>query len=158
MASPRFVHGTAILIGARAVLLRGPSGAGKSDLAFRLIRGEGASAMLVADDQVALSVEEDRLLASPPAALAGLLELRGLGLLGLPYTAHAELALIVDLVPREAVPRLAVPRFETLEGVELPAIALHAFDATAPEKIRLALETIAASGFPGDDGRLGSHL
>jgi len=79
------VHGTCVLIGPRAVLLRGPSGSGKSDLAFRLIRGEGPSAMLVADDQVGLDVEEARLVASPPAALAGLLELRGLGLMPLPF-------------------------------------------------------------------------
>ena len=58
-----------ILIGPRAVLLRGPSGAGKSDLAYRLIRGEGPSAMLVADDRVALAVEEGRLIASPRGSI-----------------------------------------------------------------------------------------
>lgn len=155
MASPLFVHGTCVLVGARAVLIRGPAGSGKSDLAFRLIRGEGASALLVADDQVGIANEEGRLIASPSAALAGLLELRGLGLLPLPFAARAEVALIVDLVSRNAVPRLPEPRFVTLEAVNLPAVALHAFDVTAAEKVRLALETIPAKGFPGDDGRLG---
>lgn len=158
MSAPLFVHGTCVLIGARAVLLRGPAGSGKSDLAFRLIRGEGASALLVADDQVGLVGEEDRLIASPPAALAGLLELRGLGLLPLPFAARAEVALVVDLVPRDAVPRLPEPGFVTIEGVNLPLVALHAFDLTAAEKVRLALETIPAKGFPGDDGRLGGGV
>lgn len=155
MASLHYVHGTCVLVGARAVLIRGAAGSGKSDLAFRLIRGEGASALLVADDQVGIANEEGRLIASPPAALAGLLELRGLGLLPLPFAARAEVALIVDLVPRDAVTRLPEPRFVNLEAVSLPAVALHAFDLTAAEKVRLALETIPAKGFPGDDGRLG---
>lgn len=149
------VHGTCVLIGPRAVLLRGPSGSGKSDLAFRLIRGEGPSAMLVADDQVGLDVEEARLVASPPAALAGLLELRGLGLMPLPFAPRAEVVLVVDLVAREAVPRLPEPRFVTIESIDVPLIALHAFDLTAADRVRLAVETIPAKGFPGDDGRLG---
>lgn len=155
MSALLFVHGTCVLVGARAVLLRGPSGSGKSDLAFRLIRGEGASALLVADDQVGLSVEEGRLLASPAAALAGLLELRGLGLLRLPHAVRAEVALAVDLVRRDEVPRLPEPRFATIAEVQLPLVALHAFDLTAAEKVRLALEKIPAQGFPGDDGCLG---
>jgi serine kinase of HPr protein (carbohydrate metabolism regulator) len=150
-----FTHGTCVLIGPRAVLLRGPSGAGKSDLAYRLIRGEGPSAMLVADDQVTLAVEEGRLIASPPSALEGLLEIRGLGLLPLPFAPQAEVALAVDLVSREEVPRMPEPRFLDIEGVKLPLIALHAFDLTAADRVRLALETLAAGGFPGDDGRLG---
>ena len=150
-----FMHGTCVLIGPRAVLLRGPSGAGKSDLAYRLIRGDGPSAMLVADDQVALRVEEGRLMASPPAALAGLLEIRGLGLLPLPFAPQAEVALAVDLVSREDVPRMPEPRFLDVEGVDLPLVALHAFDLTAADRVRLALETIPVGGFPGNDGRLG---
>lgn len=150
-----FMHGTCVLIGPRAVLLRGASGAGKSDLALRLISSEGPSAMLVADDQVALKVEQDRLIASPPVALAGLLEIRGLGLLPLPFAPQAEVALAVDLVPREDVPRMPEPRFLDIEGVELPLIALHAFDLTAADRVRLALETIPVGGFPGNDGRLG---
>lgn len=150
-----FVHGTCVLIGPRAVLLRGPSGAGKSDLAFRLINGAGPSAMLVADDQVGLDVEDGRLVASPPAALAGLLELRGLGLLPLPFASRAEIVLAIDLVSREAVPRFPEPRFVTIESIELPLLALHAFDLTAADRVRLALETIPTRGFPDEDGRLG---
>lgn len=154
--APLHIHGTCIALGARAVLLRGPSGSGKSDLAFRLIRGDASGeTRLVADDQVALEERGGRLLARAPAALAGLLELRGLGLVAVPAIAEAPLALIVDLVPRDAVPRLPEARYEALREVRLPVLALDAFDGTAPLKLRLALETLPESGFPGDDGRFG---
>ncbi|HEX7777477.1 MAG TPA: aldolase [Parvibaculum sp.] len=148
------VHGTCVAFGLRAVLLRGPSGSGKSDLAFRLI---GLGATLVADDQVSLAAEEGRVVASAPERLSGLLELRGLGLAAMPAAPRAGLALVVDLVPRDAVPRLPEPRYAAVEGLDLPLLALHAFDLTAAEKVRLALETIAVRGFPGDDGRLGDR-
>jgi serine kinase of HPr protein (carbohydrate metabolism regulator) len=150
-----YVHGTCVACGTRAILLRGPSGAGKSDLAFRLIRADAAGeTRLVADDQVRLVHEGERLVASAPAVLAGLIELRGLGLVVVPVAAHGDVALIVDLVPREDVPRLAEPRHEKIGGLSLPVLALHAFDATTPEKLRLALATIPEKGFPGPDGRL----
>jgi serine kinase of HPr protein (carbohydrate metabolism regulator) len=155
MTSPLQIHGACVAFGLRGVLLRGASGAGKSDLAFRLT---GLGARLVADDQVSLGLEGGRLVAFAPAALSGLLELRGLGLAAMPAAVRAELALVVDLVPRDAVPRLPEPRYATLLGLDLPLLALHAFDLTAAEKVRLALETIGVRGFPGDDGRLGDPV
>ncbi|MDP2123564.1 MAG: HPr kinase/phosphatase C-terminal domain-containing protein [Parvibaculum sp.] len=150
-----YIHATCVLCGARALLLRGPSGAGKSDLAFRLIRADAAGeTRLVADDQVRLVRDGDRLVASAPVALAGLIELRGLGLVTVPGAARGAVALIVDLVPREAVPRLAEPRHEKIAGLSLPVLSIHAFDATTPEKLRLALAAIPDAGFPGPDGRL----
>ncbi len=70
------VHATAVAIEGEAVLLRGPSGSGKSDLALRLIDG---GAQLVADDQTLLRRAGGRVLASAPPAIAGLLEVRGVG-------------------------------------------------------------------------------
>lgn len=150
-----YMHGTCVACGTRALLLRGPSGAGKSDLAFRLIRTDPAGeTCLVADDQVRLVRDGDRLVASAPEALAGLIELRGLGLVAVPAVAQGPVALIVDLVPRDTVPRLPVPRHEVVAGLSLPVLAFHAFDATTPEKLRLALAAIPDNGFPGADGRL----
>ena len=71
------VHGTCIAIDGAGVLLRGPSGCGKSDLALRLIDG---GAVLVADDRVSLEARAGDLVASAPDALAGLLEVRGVGI------------------------------------------------------------------------------
>lgn len=151
-----YVHGTCVAVGARAVLLRGPSGAGKSDLAFRLVREDASGeTRLVADDQVGLREDGAQLFASAPDALAGLVELRGLGLVVLPSIDEAPLLLIADLVARVVVPRIAEPRRETILGVRLPVIALHAFDGTATAKLRLALEALPDAGFPGEDGRFG---
>ena len=76
-----YVHATCVALRAgrswRGVLLRGPSGAGKSDLALRLVEGGGR---LVADDQTALVPQGSGLVASPPGTLAGLLEVRGVGI------------------------------------------------------------------------------
>lgn len=157
-AMPLYVHGTCVALGARAVLLRGPSGAGKSDLAFRLIREDASGeTRLVADDQVVLREASSRLVASAPAVLAGLVELRGLGLVALPSIPEAPVTLIADLVARVSVPRIAEPRHEAILGIRLPVIALHAFDGTATAKLRLALETLPDAGFPGEDGRFGLH-
>ncbi|WP_149539399.1 HPr kinase/phosphorylase [Siccirubricoccus phaeus] len=136
---PVQLHGSAVARDGDAVLLLGPSGAGKSDLVLRMI---DAGWRLVADDQVALRAEGGTLRAAAPAPLAGLLEVRGLGLLGPLPVARPDpvLRLAVHLVPREAVPRLPAPDSWAAEGVSLPAIRMHAFDAAAPARLALALE------------------
>lgn len=142
-------HGTAVAIGARGILLRGAPGAGKSDLALRLI---AQGAVLVADDQVKLERLGNRLLASPPDSIAGLIELRGIGIRRLPYEASVPLALIVDLVTQEQVERLPEPRTTEIDGVVLPLLALVPFDASTAIKLILALDEDAAPGAVASDG------
>ncbi len=120
--------------GYSAVLLLGPSGSGKSDLLLRLLsRGFD----LVADDQVLI---EDGV-ARAPEPLAGMLEVRGLGLFRLPCIAAAPLRLIVRL-GATAAPRLPEPEWD--ETLDLPVIRLDAAAASAPERVALALQ--AATG------------
>jgi len=99
--APPTIHASAVLAGARAVLIRGPAGSGKSRLALNLIQdaanGQLIFARLVADDRVHVEAAHDRLIARPPAALAGLLEVRGLGILHLPYEPMAVVSWVVDL-------------------------------------------------------------
>src|SRR5690606_18170052 len=71
------IHATCVVIGEIGVILRGPSGSGKSDLALRLVDTGG---LLVADDQVFLSVENGALVARAPPTISGKLEVRGLGI------------------------------------------------------------------------------
>ena len=126
-------------LGWRALLLRGPSGAGKSDLALRLIDAGGR---LVADDQTRIELHGAGLIATPPATLAGLMEVRGLGIvkLGRGQTlARAPLVLLVDLVAPDDVERLPDPQHETLLDIALPRLALAPFQASAVAKLRLAL-------------------
>lgn len=130
------VHATSVEIGGHAVLIRGPSGGGKSDLALRLI---DAGAMLVADDQSAISNDGGRLFVSVPETIAGLLEVRGLGIVRVPHRARAPLALVVDLVHATDVERLPEPSSAQLLGVMVPRVALAPFEASTPAKVRLAM-------------------
>lgn len=131
-------HATCVSLRDGGALLRGASGAGKSDLALRVIDTGGR---LVADDYVVLSVEDDRLVAAAPQTIKGLLEIRGVGVVEVPYTSSCEVKLIVDLVAANEVPRLPEPATEDLAGVPVPRIALDARQASAPAKIRMALAT-----------------
>jgi HPr kinase/phosphorylase len=144
-----FVHATSVAMKAgrhwSAVLLRGPAGSGKSDLALRLLED---GARLIADDQTHLAKKGHALIASPPPVLAGMIEVRGLGIVKLPRArlmAAAPLALLVDLVRAEEVERMPEPAHETVQDVELPRLAVAPFEASAVAKLRLALARIAAA-------------
>ena len=139
------LHATAIAIDGRAVLLRGASGSGKSDLALRLI---DAGARLIADDQSELHRHGDAIVARAPATIAGLVEVRGIGIFRLDALAEAPVALIVDLVPPETLERLPVRRSETILGLALPLIALAPLEASAAAKLRLALCAFTEPGLP----------
>lgn len=136
------VHASCVALGGRGVLLRGAPGAGKSDLALRLI---DAGATLVSDDQVALDDGGAALLASPPARLAGLLEVRGLGIVAMAYTARCPLHLAVDLVASAAVERMPEADSVMLRGHRLARLALAPFEASTPAKVGLALRRAAAA-------------
>ena len=138
------IYGTCVALGTKAALLRGGSGAGKSDFALRFLSlpsEAGQLPRLVADDQVQVEVRDGRLVASPPAALAGKLEVRGLGIVEVQHLNEASLVLVVDFVEPEQVPRMPPENAETVEiaGVSLPVLKLAPFEASAPAKLRLAL-------------------
>ncbi len=130
------VHGTAVKINDRGVLLRGKSGSGKSDLALILVDRGGT---LISDDQVLLAETDGTLVMEPPTSLAGLLEVRGLGIVQVPYEASMHLDLIVDLRPRTDIERLPEKQFEEYHGIKIPKITLHAFEQSTPIKIELML-------------------
>ncbi len=142
-------HGTAIAIGGNAALIIGPSGAGKSDLALRCLAVAPTPlipvpAHLIADDRVLISLAGDRLQVEAPETILGKLEVRGLGILEVPFERSADLALIAELVAPEAVERLPdpPPRRDFL-GVSLPLLRLAPFEAAAPVKLLLALARTA---------------
>jgi serine kinase of HPr protein (carbohydrate metabolism regulator) len=98
------VHASAVLFAGTGVLIRGASGAGKSRLAHALIMRHGAE--LVADDRVALAEQDGALIARPPENLAGLLEVRGLGIVKFPHLSETRLGLVLDLLPEAEIPRM----------------------------------------------------
>ena len=115
------------------ILLTGAPGSGKSDLLLRLLdRGFD----LVADDQVAIG---DDGMARPAATLAGLIEIRGLGIMRFPFTDRARPVLVAELMP-QAAPRLPQPRRDVLLG--LPAITVDPRPASAAHIVALAFQTV----------------
>ncbi len=121
------IHGSAVLVGDRAVLIRGPSGAGKSRLALDLILAGGTgqlpSAILVGDDRVHLEVRRDQLYVRPSPRLAGLIEVRGLGIRRSSFVPEANIGLVVDLSAGDSG-RQPTPEalFTIIQGVRLPRI------------------------------------
>jgi HPr kinase/phosphorylase len=127
MTGAASVHASAVLIGNRAVLIRGPSGAGKSRLAFDLILagrcGQLPPAVLVGDDRVHLDTLAGELRVRPAAGLAGLIEVRGLGIRRCDFVHEAVVGLVVDLAATGAA-RLPPPEALQihLNGVWIPRI------------------------------------
>jgi HPr kinase/phosphorylase len=135
------IHASAVLTGARAVLIRGPSGAGKSRLALGLIEAGRTGALrfarLVGDDRVHVQAGGGRLLVRPAESLAGLIEVRGLGILRLPYEPSAIVGLVVDLGAEAERSPDATERQVDIKGVNLPRLAVAAGQEALPAVLTL---------------------
>lgn len=117
------IHGTAVELFGKAVLLRGQPGSGKSDLALKLIdRG----ATLISDDQIRIEKEGGSLFLSAPKSIANLLEIRGLGIIYFDCLDHVCLALVVDLSRDSIFERLPEPCSCEIEGCKFPQLKLDA--------------------------------
>jgi HPr kinase/phosphorylase len=142
------LHANCVALGRVGVLILGKPGSGKSDLTLRLIEAAGVGlgrrpikATLVSDDQVLVKRRGGKLHASPPKAIAGLLEIRGLGIVRLPYRKSMALALAVRLAPAakiERLPDLTKSRLE-IAGLTLPLILIDPASASAPARLRAAV-------------------
>jgi HPr kinase/phosphorylase len=99
------LHATSVSVEGHAVLILGASGTGKSALALQLI---ALGAELVADDRTIITRSSKTLRASVPEAIAGQIEARGVGILGVPHAASAQVVLAVDM-GRQSAKRLPVP-------------------------------------------------
>jgi len=132
------VHASAVLVGARAVLIRGPAGAGKSRLALALLQAAEAGllrfARLVGDDRVHLEAQHGRLLVRPATALAGLIEIRGLGIRSLEHAPIAVVGLVVDVGAVDAE-RLPSATEIDISGIRLPRLAVAAGTDPLPSVI-----------------------
>jgi HPr kinase/phosphorylase len=160
------VHASAVRVGNRAVLIRGPSGAGKSHLAFDLIlagrSGQTAPAVLVGDDRVHLDASGGQLVVRPARELAGLIEIRGLGIVSCDFAAEAIVGLVVDLSASDAE-RLPPPKaLSTLIlGIEIPRIPVGVGYAALPLVIAaLTMTASSSSSQPSDDCSkgIGNHM
>lgn len=141
-----FLHGTCVSVGGEGVLILGEPGSGKSALALRLIDepGYGISSVLlrselVADDQVIVTCDKDRLMASAPESLRGKLEIRGLGIVTLATPPSVPLALVVKLQAHSAIERLPDPATFDIFGLGLPLVEIDGKMPSAPARLRATL-------------------
>jgi HPr kinase/phosphorylase len=160
------IHASAVLVETRAVLIRGPSGAGKSRLAFDLMlagrAGQIPQAVLVGDDRVHLEANGGQLLVRPAQELAGLIEIRGLGIRRCGFADHAIVGLVVDLSAADAE-RLPPPEtlLTRILGVQIPRIPVPSGYAALPLVVA-ALTTTAGltsnQASPDCLQRIGNHM
>ncbi|KAA5601939.1 HPr kinase/phosphorylase [Blastochloris sulfoviridis] len=160
LATGRTIHASAVLVGESAVVIRGPSGSGKSRLALGLIRlaeagGTLPFARLVGDDRVALAAASGRLLVSPAPNIAGLIEVRGLGVLPLPYEPLAVAGLIVDLAAEDGARMPAADSARTrVFGVEVARLPV----AAGADPLALVAALIAGRRVPSAAALWDHHL
>jgi HPr kinase/phosphorylase len=147
MATTIFVHATSISLNGSAVLIRGTSGSGKSDLALQVLETQGCglsdtviTARLIADDQTVLTRQGHRIVASAPASIQGLFEVRGQGLLRLETVSAVPLVLVVDLAPANTIERLPEPQLlqTTLLGLEVVTVTIDPAKPSAAARLRTA--------------------
>lgn len=122
--------------GWRGALIKGPSGSGKSDLALRAI---DAGWSLVADDRTLLWTSGGRLYGRAAPALDGLVEARGLGVVGERARAFAPVCLVVCCTDGASIERMPEFQAETLLGLAIPRIELAPREASATAKLARAL-------------------
>ena len=135
------IHAGAALIGEHGVLIRGPSASGKSALILAILADDPAAHRLVSDDRVMLVAAHGRLLAAAPPSIAGLLEIRGLGIVRRPHVSPVRIDLVVDLEPPETAPRLPseAARQTEVDGVVLPRLILAVGTSSPVARIKSAL-------------------
>jgi len=130
------LHASCVALSGLGVVLLGPPASGKSDLALRLIDAGGR---LVADDRLLVERRGEQLIGRAPEALAGLIEVRGLGIMRVEHCAGAPLGLVVELDGAASWPRLPEPMTHELLGVALPFFRLDPRASSTCAKIKLAL-------------------
>ncbi len=138
------LHATTVAVENHALVIQGSAASGKSSLALHLIESFGAH--LISDDQTYFYAHEGKVYAHPPENLQGLLEVRGLGILRIPYRAPVPVGVCVQLLPQPDVERLPINHTISLCGQDFslyklaehnPMTALHSVYA-----LRLALGQI----------------
>jgi HPr kinase/phosphorylase len=160
------VHASAVKVGNRAVLIRGPSGAGKSRLALDLIlagrAGQIPTVVLVGDDRLHLQAVDGQLVVRPVRELAGLIEIRGLGIRRCDFVAEATVGMVVDLSAPDA-DRMPPPEAlrTQIYGIEIPRIPVGIGYAASPLVFAaLTMTAISSSSHPSADCSkgIGNHI
>lgn len=155
MSERQNVHATGLVLGSTGIMLRGPSGSGKSLLTLSLIdtwEARGKRARLVADDRLDIAAERGAVTMHAPPTIAGLIELRGRGIVSRPHVGKARVHLVVDFVPTLermieeeelttellgiTLPRCPVPRFGVAELGHQQLLVAEALRTLSPARTK----------------------
>lgn len=133
------IHATLICLNNKGILLTGKSGVGKSDVALRMIMEKGA--VLIADDRVNIEDINGKLYGSTPQEIAGLLEVRNVGICQFDFKPRSEIVLCVELCSdRKELERLPDDEHVDFLGVSLTKLKLYPFDCSILCKIIAKLD------------------
>ena len=132
------VHSTSVVIEDAGVMITGKSGFGKSDLALRLI---DSGATLISDDVTICEKIGDSIFLFPPNETKGLLEVREIGIMTVPYIENIKLSLFVELVETE-IDRLPQKSFKKLLNIKINKIKIQGKNSSSVAKIKLKINEI----------------
>ena len=135
---PKTIHATSVVIEVSGVLIVGNSGLGKSDLALRLI---DSGATLISDDITICKKVEDSIFLFSPLQTRGLLEVREVGIMTVPYVDNIKLLLIVELVDHE-IERLPSKKIGKFMNLNISKIKIYGKNSSSVAKIKLKLNEI----------------
>jgi serine kinase of HPr protein (carbohydrate metabolism regulator) len=127
------LHGTALVVGDRGVLIDGGSGSGKTTLALGLLTqlpAPGRLVRLIGDDQLLFSSHGGRLVCAAPSTISGLAEVHGLGPRPLEVEEAAIIDLVVRLLPAEEAERFPEDATETICDCITPLLRLRERNTT----------------------------
>ena len=132
------IHSTSVVIDDNGVLILGDSGSGKSDLALRLI---DSGATLISDDISICRKNSNNIYLHCPPEIKGLLEVREIGIITVPFVERIKLRLVVNLKSNnnERFPKDSSFR---ILGIKIPIINIEGKNSSAVAKIKVKLNEI----------------
>ena len=132
------IHSTSVVIDDNGVLILGDSGSGKSDLALRLIDN---GATLISDDISICRKNSNNIYLYCPPEIKGLLEVRDIGVITVPFVEKIKLRLVVNLKSNnnERFPKDSSFR---ILGIKIPIINIEGKNSSAVAKIKVKLNEI----------------
>lgn len=150
MTEPRpTIHASLVSVRGTGVLIRGEPGSGKSTLALALIGDIRRDCTLVADDRVILSEDPSGLYGSPADSLAGLIEIRGVGIVRMSCRRRCKVGLVVDLLRGTSMPRLPEASVSAhILATSLPLLGLPIGVDQGALRVRAALSQLPGQLHP----------
>ena len=132
------MHSSSVVIDDNGVLILGDSGSGKSDLALRLIDN---GATLISDDISICRKNSNNIYLYCPPEIKGLLEVREIGIITVPFVERIKLRLVVNLKSNnnERFPKDSSFR---ILGIKIPIINIEGKNSSAVAKIKVKLNEI----------------